>query len=360
MPAAAAPARRRVGGGRRWLAPLALLWLGLWHTPDSAGAAAPSPIPAAQQRGVEQTFLTYPEWYLVHSPAEYASWVAHDPSHSFPFAGEIGQLWGGYRHVTAEQIRGHYPANPGYHVMIAVIAGSTTVEYGLRWAYENTVGRVSWALSSGRLTAEDRYGAMVAQQYVDFIRQEPWYLFDFAGKLTGLWRDTPASGPDPLRKWERRFALTTEYLIKAAYGKLIGLATGVAYEPARMSTQVVVDRAPSVLPAQVRLVRTLPDGRAILDLPRYYNFRVAAAALADAGSTLVDIAGNTSVILVTVWARDDHVAALGAGNRVLFTQPVLTVPGTRRLALVVPVPQLSAFLLRAHASGAKVEHVYDY
>lgn len=327
----------------------------------STAFAAESPVAPDQRRSVEQTFLTYPEWFLVHSPAEYAGYVARQPAHGFPFIGHSRQIWSSYASVTGEQVRGKYPANAGYHAMIMVIGSSTTAEYGLRWAYENTIGRIGWATSSGALTEEDRYGAAVAQDYVDFIRKEPWYLYNFWGKLKGLWSGTPAFGPDMIRKWERRYALTTEYLIKAAYGKLIERATRAAYDEALLTTQVVVDRLPARLPQQtgIKLVKQLPDGRAVLDLPRYYDFRIAATKLAQAGSTLQDIAGNNSVILVTVWA--DHDAALAtARQRILFEQPLLTMPGRKRVALVLPVTDLSGFLVRAQVQNLKVEHVYDY
>jgi hypothetical protein len=324
-----------------------------------AAQAADSPVAADQRRGVEQTFLTYPEWFLVHSPAEYAAYVAGHPSHGFPFMGHTRQIWSGYASVAREQWRNDYPANWGYHVMIMVIASSTTAEYGIRWAYENTFGRLSWALSDGRLTEEDKYAAAQAQAYVDFIRKEPWYLFDFGARLKGLWSDTPAFGPNLVRKWERRYALTTEYAVKAAYGKLIEWATRAAYDPALMTTQVVVDHAPDTLPAQVKKVRSLPDGRAVLDLPRYYGFRIAATELAEAGANLQDIAGNTSVILVTLWRNSDDRLPPGA-HRILFEQPLLTMPGKTRVALVLPVAQLSTFLLDARRAGITVEHVYDY
>lgn len=326
----------------------------------TAANGADSPIPPDQRRGVEQTFLTFPEWFLVHSPAEYARYVATHPAHDFPFIGHIGQLWSGYASVTGEQIRAHYPANIGYHVMICVIASSTTIEYALRAAYENTIGRASWLMSGG-LTEEDRYGAAVAQDYVDFIRREPWYLYDFSAKLKGLWSSTPVFGADMLRKWERRYALSTEYLIKAAYAKLIELATRTAYTPALMTTEVVVEHAPATLPADadIRLVRRLADGRTIMDLPRYYSFRIAATQLARSGGRLVDIAGNTSVILVTTWMLGNkRIDADGA--RVLFEQPLLTMPGYRRVGIVLPVSQLSAFLVDAPRHGVTVEHVYDY
>lgn len=327
----------------------------------AASSAYDSPIAPPQRRSVEQTFLTFPEWFLVHSPAEYARFVREQPAHGFPFLGHVGQLWSSYHRVTREQLHAGYPGNLGYHVMIWVIAGSTTLEYGLRSMYENTLGRISWATSSGKLTAEDEYGAAVAQDYVDFIRQQPWYLYDFSSKLKGLWSSTPAWGPDMLRKWERRYVLTTEYMVKAVYGKMIGAATQAAYDPALMTTEVVANHAPADLSTQpgVKLLRNLPDGRVVLELPRYFDFRIAAAGLADKGVELSDIAGNDTVVLVTAIASD-KIAVAPAGSRILFEQPIITQPGQKRTAVVLPVAGLSRFLATAKRQGIDVEHVYDY
>ncbi|WP_426171072.1 hypothetical protein [Pseudoduganella sp. R-34] len=323
-------------------------------------SSAESPIAAEQRRSVEQTFLTFPEWFLVHSPAEYARYVKQHPAHNFPFLGHVGQIWTSYAAVTEEQVRARYPGNAGYHVMIGVIGGSTSVEYGLRSLYENTLGRISWATASA-LTPEDEYGARVAQDYVDFIRKEPWYLYNFSTKLKGLWTDTPLFGANMLRKLERRYALTTEYLVKAAYGKLIKLATSAAYEPALMTTQVVVDHEPYDLAdmPNVKLLRMLDDGRAVLELPRYYDFRLAATRLGLQDVQLQDIAGNSGVILVTVLTRGQGTAA-PPDTRVLFEQPILTEPGRKRVALVMRVSALSRYLVDAPRQGVEVEHVYDY
>src|SRR4051812_39894339 len=93
--------------------------------------------PAEHRRGPEQTYLTYPEWFLVHSPAEYAAYVRDHSPTRFPFVGHIRQFWGSYRAVT--HATRDYPFNFGYHVMVSVIGLSTTVEYGIRSAYETLV-----------------------------------------------------------------------------------------------------------------------------------------------------------------------------------------------------------------------------
>jgi hypothetical protein len=329
----------------------------------AATPSSDSVVPPDARRDTEQTLLTFPEWYLVHSPAEYARIVDQKPPQAFPFIAQTAQLWSSYRAVTEEQMRDHYPFNPGYHVMIFVIATSTTVEYTLRAVYENTLGRTSWLLDGGRLTDEDRYAAKAAQDYVDFIRQEPWYLFDFWSRLKHLWTDVPLVGPGIVRKWERRYALTTEYAIKAVYGKLIEKATRATYTPALMTTDVVVDSLPEgwTPPARVSVQRRLPDGRVLLSLPRYFDFRIAATALAQQGVRIDDVAGNgvAAPILVTVWAGDD--TKLPPGDwRELFEQPLTLPAQTRRIALLMPVGKLSTFLAQAPAMGLTVEHVYDY
>jgi hypothetical protein len=300
--------------------------------PARAQQTANSLVPLPERRGAEQTLLTYPEWFLVHSPAEYARTVQSGVPQDFPFLRHIGQLWSSYAAVTAEQWRDGYPANPGYHLMINVLSASTTVEYTLRSAYENTVGRLSWALSGSRPSAEDRYAAMAAQDYVDFIRQEPWY----------------------------RYALTTEYAVKAVYGKLIAWATGVIYTPARMTTAVVVDHLPPAWspPARVSILAREADGRAVLSLPRYFDFRIAATALAEDGIHITDIAGNTSEVLVTLWLARGAPFDPSMG-RVLFEQSLSVPANQRRVAVLMPVGKLSAALLAAKQRGWQVEHVYD-
>lgn len=342
--------------------PLALLAMHGVHAGllDAASRApiGSSPVPPADRRGAEQTYLTFPEWFLVHSPAEYADWVrTHTPT-EFPFLGHVRQFWQGYAKVAAAASEG-YPFNFGYHVMIVVIGTSTTLEYGLRSAYETLVGRVSEATQTHGLTPEDRYAARVAQSYVEFIRVRPWYEFDFAARLVNLWRATPLFGPDLIRKWERRYALTTEYAAKAAYGWLIGLATRASYDEAAETTVVVLDVAPDVAPARFKLIARLSDGGILASLPRYQAFTDAAAALAAQGVDFREIAGNRGQILLSALTGQPP-GTQWPEARLLFEQPILTRPGVRRMALVVRVPQLSEALRALAAQGVTLEHIYDY
>jgi hypothetical protein len=289
--------------------------------------------PAEHQRPADQTYLTYPEWFLVFSPAEYATFTRdHDPS-DFPFIGHTRQFWQGYNAVW-QATRGKYAFNGGYHLMIMVIGTSTSVEYLMRSGYETVVGRLAEMTRRHGRTQEEVLAARVAQEYVDFIRVVPWYEFDFTARLKQLWTTTDLWGRDPIRKWERKYFLTSEYGVKAVYGWMIKKATKAAYE--------------DPLPVTVAI-----DSRGQLhELPRYEAFMKSATALAKQGVEFREIAGNRGDILVSV-----IVPVASKADHVIFRQPIITEEGRERLLLSVPVTRLSETLRRYDAS---VEHVFDF
>jgi hypothetical protein len=328
----------------------------------SAEVASAEPVTmtaAVDRRGEEQTFLTFPEWFLVFSPAEYAEFVRTHTPDGFCFWGHIGQFWSGYAAVIHENRLRHEPANWGYHLMIVVIGVSTTMEYAARSAYETVVGRVSAATLETR-TPEDDFAAQVAQQYVDFIRISPWYQFDFIARLKGLWTQTPLTGPHMLRKWERKYALTTEYAVKALYGKLIAIATSSAYDTPIPTTSVVVDRWPvcEQTPAAVLVGAGGSNGETILALPRYEPFRAPAVALARCGARFREIAGNRTVILLSAIGATGGTAP--PGSMVMMRQPIITRPGRERFVLIVPVSGLAGVLNGLESDGLALEHIFDY
>ena len=255
-----------------------------------------------------------------------------------------------------------YPFNGGYHLMVCVIGASTSVEYGMKGLYEHTIGRIGEALAApGATSPEARFGTTVAQEYVDFIRYEPWYLFDFGARLKALWTEVPMRGPDRLRGWERRYALTTEYLVKAAYAKLVKLGTQSIYDAPKPVTAIVIDRVPAIdagtMP-EFTILASAAGGATLATIPRYEGFTIYARRLARAGATFREIAGNRGEIVTSVLVPDDWQAP-DAALRTLFTQPILTQPGRRRVVMATPIEQLAALML-LEGPALQVEHVYDF
>jgi len=294
--------------------------------------------PKADIRPADQTFLTFPEWFLVFSPEEQATYFKQHTATTFPFIAHISQIWESYR-IVNDQIKDNFPTNTGYHFMIWVIGSSASVEYAIKAWYETIVGRMT---NTGEpVTGEDRFNERFTQAYVDFIKDRPWYEFNFKKELNTLWTATPFFGSHFFRKLERRYILTSELLVKYGYGKLIGLGTKQMYEVALPTTAVVL------------------DNDSLQYLPRYDKFANAALTIARKGHGFKEIAGNNSGILLTVLAPSATNTSFN-NARTLFIQPVASNLSLKRIALVTPVTNLSPLLKQLDSGQVKVEHVFDF
>jgi hypothetical protein len=133
--------------------------------------------------------------------SDYALHLSAAPPSTFPYFGHVMRAW---QHRASDSPNGRPRSE-------AVVA---TLGYAIRASYENLVGRVTEAMTDYPSTAEDRLAASVAQEYAEFIRTRPWYEFDFTDRLGRVW-DASWWDDDLVRKWERKYALTTEYAAKA-------------------------------------------------------------------------------------------------------------------------------------------------
>ena len=365
------PDRRRGRRKRRWLRKLlAFAVIALVVGPvtfigtqcygsGTPAASAPGPLaefPAAREESF--TFLTLPEWFIVFSSEEYGRFIGRDAPSAFPYLGSIGQYWSAYNAVC-EVTRPHYPFQTGYHVMLGIIGASFTAENVVKSVYENTIGRATEWLSS-RDTPEDQWAAKTAQEYGAFLHTVPWYQFPFGARLAALWSETPLWGPHPLRKWERRAALSAEYSFKAGYGWLMGLATSSAYAPEDLKVYAHIEQAPLTIFTQegIASVKQLSPTAYVITMPRYEAFTKAALALDEAGVRFVSIAGNDEM-LVTALAPDSFALPAPPAS-VVVTLPIQTEPGRVRLAVRTPLAALHDTLAALRRGGATIEHLYDY
>ena len=331
-------------------------------TPPTVDVSAPTAGLPDYARVEDQTYLTYPEWYIVYSADEYGAYIRdHRPS-GFPYFQAVGQYWGIYFQVCAST-RDAYPFNVGYHFSNLITGVSFSVENVIKGLYENTVGRLSEALSSGEVpqTDEDAYARKVAVEFGAFIHTIPWYQFPYGEKLGGLWAESSGWGADPVRKWERRLSLTFEYAVKAAYGWFIRGGTAATYAPEKLEIQAWVDGlTPAMLAteSEIRVIKPIGGQSAIISIPRYEAFTQLVPKLTQQGLKFVEIAGNDE-ILITAFAPRDWRYDLQQGTY-LFAEPVLTDPDLARVAIRVPVKALPEVLADLSSEGVRLEHIYDY
>lgn len=335
----------------------------------------------AREEGAD--LLTHPEWDLVYGSEAYAKWLEEGKRPSqFAYIGAVGTFWRSY-HDTYQAAKERYTVPTGTHVMLNVIGVSTAIEYGLKGVYEGTLGRVfePWGPQGG--TEEDKYAAKVARGYAKLITTRGWYEFSFGNALHGLWK-LPMGGPGILRKWERRFALSSEYIIKAMYATVIGAGTSAGYTPDVLTRYAVVagwnDSLSTVAPvtalagtthrdsirtestntARFRKVADLDRGYALVSVNRYDPYRDALLELSDHADRIriAEIAG-AEMVTVSGTAPNGWHATARTSPVVAYRMPD---DSTRtRMLLRMNTRDLLDVLAQMKSGGVfKVEHIYDY
>ena len=311
---------------------------------------------AGYKRPEESTFLTYPEWSIVYSAREYADFVQDKNPANFPYLAHIGRFWKDY----AAMIRASadYPFNFENHLMLTVIGTSHTIEHVIQSVYENTVGRITWAL--GGAVGEDAALAKIAADYAAFLDQTPWYRFPYAERRSELWTLPTAPGWGSVRSWERKLGYGAALTVKQVYADLIASGLSATSDAAFLDIHVwaqgpVADAIAGE--ADTTLERDLGADGAVFVTKRYQVFTEMIPRLIERGVSFVEIGGNDD-ILVTVVSNEEIEAPDGAMK--LFSYPLPTDNATIRTGFTVPVPMLHEALPDLVNAGAQLEHVYDY
>ncbi|MGC1638644.1 MAG: hypothetical protein WA744_24535 [Candidatus Acidiferrales bacterium] len=311
-------------------------------------------------RPEDETYLSYPEWYIVWSYQEKADFQEKNLPSGFPFFGAVQQYWGSYCCV-AHLIRGRYPFNGGEHLMLVVIGTSFTTEYVLKGLYEKTIGKISEWCSGGKSVEEDQYAYQVAREYAEFVHVRPFYEFHFARQVKGLWSKTPFWGAHVVRKWERKVFLTADYTFEAFYCWLIQIGTHLTYGSEPASTYAWIDGGNETQLQQVPHAKTVQQAGThtfIVEIPRYHEFTSVAAALAERDIQFVEVAGNSRIIISVLAPEAWHYG--GTDAQQLFATRILTHPELQRVVLGCEVTSLSALLETLRLGRVRIEHVYDY
>jgi hypothetical protein len=325
------------------------------------GSAAPD-IGEKNRRPVEDSYFSYPEWYIVWSYEERAQYLPKNLPSGFPYFASIGQYWKSYCFICG-LTQSRHQFNFGDHLSSFVLGGSFALEYSIRGAYEQTIGRFSEWTSSHQLVEEDAYAARVAREYADFVYIRPFYEFHFAHALKQLWKETPVWGKHPVRKWERKFILSVDYGIEAIYAHAMLFASHVTYGAESDETYAWIENAPETLFRdfpRIKNVKQLGPQSFVVSIPRYQEFTDRAVELAKRDVHFAQIAGNDEIMLTVVVPKGRAYDLPPDLGRALFSEQFLTQFGVERIGLECPVRSLHSVLNYLGESGIKIEHIYDY
>ena len=344
--------------------PLAYIELGCGPAASSAAPVASAPAllainEAGYRRKLDNTYFTFPEWYIVYSFEDFGRFLDRGSESGFAYRSHIAGFWRSFCTIN----RAVAPATESRFetkLMIYVIGISYSAEYALKGLYENTIGRVTEWIRGEARTPQDEYARAVLQEYAAFLYTVPWYKYPFGEKLSGLFAIS-APTPSWIRTWERNFALGADYFIKIGYAWVIQKGLDATSDAeARDLFFVVATLPPEALAKEPRIkpIRALTPEWQLIQTPRYKAFTDILQSLLDQGINVAEISGNREIFITVVAPKD---AKLGVpGVMELFSLDLDAQPGFRRAGLRAKVGNLVAISRDLKAAGATIEHYYDY
>jgi hypothetical protein len=310
------------------------------------------------------SFLTFPEWYIVHAYNDLAGVTARASESDFDYLASVSGFWSSLCGAT-RQASTSGPASADQKATNYIIGFSFTLEMALQGAYERSLGALSEWTSGGKKTAEDAFNLALLREYGAFLYQTPWYQFPFGTKLRQFWQETPF---DPsVRAVERRGSLSLQYGGRAGYAALMRFIAG--YDPADLTIESVIGGLSQGELQSIGGVKVIREVMAangergvLVKTARYAAFDAFVRELTrHTGAALLEIAGNHRILITVILPETDSDAGLAASGGVpIFSLNIQSSPGLRRVGVDTPVRSLVKDVGRIEAAGYKFEHAYDY
>lgn len=328
------------------LAPIGYVELACRPTGDTVHYA--SFLESEHHRPEGRTLLTYPEWHIVHAYDDYAETIRTGDPHDYGYVSAVAGFWSSLCSLSAASgPHGGFPSS--FKSTVYVIGVSFTAELFAKGLYEETIGRAAtWARGETRAPL-DELSAQQAKQYSEFLRQVPWYQWDFTTDAVAL--DNEATSV--FRDRERRFALGLEYGAKARYARVIAAAVATV-EPDELRLRMIINGLGADDLATydgVEIIAERAQGIEI-DTPRYRELTNLLMQMAQDGGDFVEIAGNDDILFSATSAQPEFDGAFYSFARQGYED-------TRHLILL-PVAELSNALREIEEGDLKLEHIHDY
>lgn len=307
------------------------------------------------QRAEANSYLTYPEWHIVYAYEGLAKVLKSDDEHALGYSASVFSFWQSF--CGLNKVAGkHGGADFDTRATIHTIGVSFTLEMAAKALYEETIGRLTALIRGNKKTPQDIYASEMADDYVQFLYQLPWYKYNFDQAITKLWQRPITNS---LRGWERRLALGGEWKAKAGYAKVIAEAVAAAGEAKLTIRSVVNGILPSDL-ANIEGIKIISNDlkNITIETPRYRKFTHILEKIIAQNGKIIEVAGNDDVMLSAISATDIHSPALTNGN--VISRIARDGYEGNRILVDTKIQSLPSLLSELKKNGYSLEHIYDY
>ncbi|MEX2515167.1 MAG: hypothetical protein WD335_03490 [Candidatus Paceibacterota bacterium] len=317
-----------------------------------------SEFPEYGSRKIEQTYLTLPEWYQVYSYNEFADYLQQGGyQKDFPFMGSLKNFWSYYRIALGESKDEDF--NWSYNFVTWMIGANLSVEYSVKFIYENTVGTFTQLFTRDK-TEADIFIANSWNNYAERMYQTTWYHYPYFDDLKNIWKETPLFNKNFIRNLERKIAFSTSYLIKGTYAKA-WLLLGTEKDNETFSF-VYTTKRDSLENKDMEILKEIGDNKYIIKTERYGGFKDALLQLLEANVQFLEIQGHEVISLS--YLSDNQIEPFENSREIkmLDKRELFYNPDGYyyRVTIEAPVQNLNSVIETIELNKDKFEMIYDF
>jgi hypothetical protein len=137
-------------------------------TPPGAPAKALDIGDAGYRRAEGDSYLTYPEWYIVHAYADLAGVTRQSSESHYDYLDAVTTFWSSLCRAT-QTARRAGPVTFDQRVTDYIIGVSFSLEMAVQGLYERSIGALTAWLRGAQKTPEDAFNQRFLDDYAKFL-----------------------------------------------------------------------------------------------------------------------------------------------------------------------------------------------
>ncbi len=338
-------------------------------------------------RGKDGTRATWIEWGNVRFSKQYAEFIQTHHSYAFDYIGHLRQHWRHFSHYIRESLNDDvglmnliFSDNFAMSLFILFSAAIQCISgyimnvpnmFLVRWQHGQNWREVS------NLTDIEKYTAKVEKEYSNFIDHTPFYMFDYIGKIKGIWQAVIHS--------KEGIATKVTSVLNAIFWSLGMVIKAAVSSPVRAIYTSEANLEPDTVKILIKdpnneldkvinrwetekdlihdannkieeIYRT-PDGYKLVSIPRYRPFTNICGYLSETSKLELLEVGSQENISVDVLMDDNAKLPEMQGARVVYKMERLQDPERRHYVTYhVALSALKAFLKN---SKNNIEYIHE-
>ena len=259
-------------------------------------------IPNEHQKYAGGTYLNLPYWSEVFIKEEFFKYIEDNKTITFSYWDSIKIYWMYYLLVY----KSNKHINLKYHFILFFNAIFFTSQYLIKYIYNKTIGKVR-NKSAFNKSENENLISMILQEYIDFIKNNSWYEFDFLSRLKAYYKFSRKSKSSKnFVEIEKVIFLTLSFSIKQMIAKIIKIVNSINYSQINPLTVIELDSIPEEFKTILEIVNIGKyQKNYLLGLPKYKGLKFYFEMLSE-DNILYSIAGNKGSIVVSCLFKDSN------------------------------------------------------